>query len=247
MNDHMNQEYSESTYGDRVAEVYDHWHPSASADAIVRLKELAGPGPVLELGIGTGRLAIPLAGEGVEVHGIDSSKAMVEKMSGKPGGERIPVTLGNFAEVGVSGSYSLIYVVFNTFFGLNSQEEQVQCFANVAKRLNREGLFLIEAFVPDVARFKNEQIVKTSRVGVNEAVLESSQHDRLNQRVVTQQIIISEAGIKLVPLQIRYAWPAELDLMARLAGLRLRERWSNWQKSPFVAESQNHISVYELP
>jgi SAM-dependent methyltransferase len=243
----MNQGYNESTYGDRVAEVYDHWYTSAPIDAIARLKELAGSGPVLELGIGTGRLAIPLSSEGIEVHGIDSSKAIVEKMSGKPGGDRIQVTIGNFAEVEVSGSYSLIYVVFNTFFCLNSQEEQVQCFANIAKRLHRGGLFLIEAFVPDVARFKNEQIIKTWRVGVNEAVLESSQHDRLNQRVRSQHIVISEAGIKLVPIQIRYAWPAELDLMARLAGMRLRERWSDWKKSPFVAANQNHISIYELP
>src|SRR5262249_8160041 len=151
----INQEYRESTYGDRISDVYDRWYPSASPDAIDRLGELAGNGPILELGIGTGRLALPLASRGIEVHGIDASEAMVAKMASKPGGNRIPVTIGNFADVGVSGEYSLIYVVFNTFFTLSDQEEQVGCFANVAKRLRRGGLFLIEAFVPDPARFKD--------------------------------------------------------------------------------------------
>jgi SAM-dependent methyltransferase len=243
----MNQEYSESTYGDRIAEIYDQLHPSASAEAIAALRELAGAGPVLELGIGTGRLALPLAGQGIEVHGIDSSAAMVAKLTNKQGGDRIPVTIGNFAEIGVNGDFSLIFVAFNTFFGLISQEEQVKCFANVANRLRPGGLFLIEAFVPDLNRYRDDQVVKVNRLGVNEVILEASRHDRLTQRVMTQHIVINQSGVNIYPVQVRYAWPAELDLMARMAGMRLHERWGNWRRDPFVAASTNHISIYELP
>ena len=241
----MDQHYSESTYGDRIAEIYDHWYRGVSQDAIARLKELAGAGPALELGIGSGRIALPLVNSDVDVHGIDSSKAMVTKLLSKPGGDRIPVMLGNFAEVGVTGSYSLIYVTFNTFFALNSQEEQVRCFANVSQRLDHGGVFLIEAFVPDPVRFKDGQIVKATNVGVNDVLLETSQHDPLTQRVTSQQIVITQSGVNLYPVQLRYAWPAELDLMAQLAGMRLRERWSNWKRDPFVAASTHHISIYE--
>jgi SAM-dependent methyltransferase len=241
------QEYRESTYGERVAEVYDHWYQGEPPDAIARLIELAGDGPVLELGIGTGRVALPLARRGVKVHGIDASEAMTAKLAGKPAGDRIPVTIGNFADVEAGGEYSLIYVVFNTFFMLNDQEEQIRCFANVAKRLRSGGVFLIEAFVPDPARFKDDQTVRVSDMSVGAVHLETSIHDRLSQRIMSHQIVIGQSGVKLYPIQIRYAWPAELDLMARLAGMRLRERWADWRRSPFGAESTNHISIYDLP
>ena len=243
----MDQEYRDSTYGDRIAEVYDQWYPATSPGAISLLRELAGDGPALELGIGTGRIALPLARSGVEVHGIDSSKAMVEKLLEKPGGERIQVALGNFAEVGVSGEYSLIYITFNTFFVLSSQEEQVRCFANVAKRLRPGGVFLIEAFVPDPKRFKKGQTVNVTNINTSEVLLEASQHDPLTQRVISQQITINASGVKLYPIQMRYAWPSELDLMAQLAGMRLRDRRADWSGAPFVAESAKHISIYELP
>lgn len=242
----MSPEYNESTYGDHIAEIYDQWHPVASPKMVAALTHLAGAGPVLELGIGTGRVALQLFAQGIEVHGIDSSVAMVEKLRVKPGGDRIPVTIGNFAEVGVDRKYSLIFVAFNTFFALGFQEEQVQCFANVAGRLLPGGLFVIEAFVPDPTRFTRGQVVQASRIENDEVRLEASRHDVLTQRVVSQHVIIAEAGIKLYPIQIRYAWPAELDLMARLAGMHLRERWSNWLGEPFTAESTNHISIYEL-
>ena len=241
-----NPEYNESTYGDHIAQIYDQWHPVAAPEMVAALANLAGAGPVLELGIGTGRIALQLVARGLEVHGIDASVAMVEKLRVKPGGNHIPVTIGNFAEVGVDGNYSLIFVAFNTFFALSSQEEQVQCFANVAKRLRPGGLFLIEAFVPDLTRFTRGQVLQAYRVENDEVRLEASRHDVLTQRVISQQVIISEAGIKLYPIQVRYAWPAELDLMARLAGMRLRERWSNWRGEPLTAESTNHISIYEL-
>jgi hypothetical protein len=171
---------------------------------------------------------------------------MVAKLAGKPGGDRITVTIGNFADVEVSGEYSLIYTVFNTFFMLNDQEEQVRCFANVAKRLRSGGFFLIEAFVPEPARFKDDQTVRVADMGVGEVHLETSIHDRLSQRIRSHQIVIGQSGVKLYPIQMRYAWPAELDLMARLAGMRLRERWSDWYRGPFVAESTKHISIYDM-
>ncbi len=241
-----NPEYNESTYGDRIAGIYDEWHPVASPETVAALMKLAGAGPVLELGIGTGRIALQLVAQGLEVHGIDASLAMVEKLRVKPGGNDIPVTIGNFAEVGVAGNYSLIFVAFNTFFVLSSQDEQVECFANVASRLLPGGLFLIEAFVPDLGRFARDRILQASHVENDEVRLEASHHDALTQRVVSQHVIIAESGIKLYPIQVRYAWPAELDLMARLAGMRLRERWSNWRGEPFTAESTKHISIYEL-
>jgi SAM-dependent methyltransferase len=242
----MNEQYDESTYGDHIADVYDEWHTAAPVETVSALKELAREGPVLELGIGTGRIALPLAAEGLAIHGIDSSEAMVDKLRAKPGGDHIPVRIGNFVEVEVDGSYSLIFVAFNTFFALRSQEEQVKCFANVAKRLRAGGLFLIEAFVPDLTRFTRGQIVQALQVGVDEVRLEASRHDPLTQRTIGQHLLITQEGVKLYPVQVRYAWPAELDLMARLAGMRLRDRWSNWQRDPFTAGSANHISIYEL-
>ena|ERR1051325_973445 len=242
----MSESYTRSTYGDRIADVYDDWFTSAPAEMVTVLKSLAAPGPVLELGIGTGRIALPLAAEGIAVHGIDASKAMVAKLRAKTGGDRIPVVIGNFTEVPVDGSYSLIFVVFNTFFALTSQEEQVQCFTNIAKRLQPGGLFLMEAFVPDVTRFTHGQIIQATGIDMDCVRLEASQHDAMHQRVFSQGMLITKHGVELYPVQIRYAWPAELDLMARLANMRLRQRWSNWRRDPFTAASANHISIYEL-
>jgi SAM-dependent methyltransferase len=245
-NDGVNDQYNESTYGDRIAEVYDNWFAPAPTEAIEAIAKLAGAGPILELGIGTGRFALPLASKGINIHGIDASEAMVAQLRAKTGGDRIPVTVGDFTEVGVHESYSLVFVVFNTIFGLKSQEEQVRCFANVAKRLRPGGLFLIEAFVPDLTRFTRGQTVQATHVDLGEIKLETSRHDPLNQRVISQHAVITKEGIKLYPVQIRYAWPPELDLMARLANMRLRERWSNWRRDPFTAASGSHISIYEL-
>jgi len=242
----VKDEYNEATFGDRISQIYDGWHPRAPSEVIDTLREISGAGPVLELGIGTGRVALPLAAQGLEVHGIDASEAMVAKLRAKPGGDCLPVTVGNFANVDVAHKYSLVFVVFNTFFALSSQEEQVRCFANVASRLEAGGRFLIEAFVPDLSRFTGGQLVQATRVDAGEVRLEASRHDRAAQRVSSQYVLIDEAGIRLYPVQVRYCWPSELDLMARLAGMRLAERWSNWRREPFTAESGNHISIYEL-
>jgi SAM-dependent methyltransferase len=239
--------YDATTYGDRIADIYDELYEGMldTESTVEFLAELAGKGPVLELAVGTGRVALPLAERGIEVHGIDSSDSMVERLRAKEGGDRIQVTMGDFAEVGVDGRFTLIYVVFNTLFALTSQEEQVRCFRNAAEHLEEEGHFVVEVFVPDLSRFDRGQRVSADRVEVDRVVLEASLHDPVGQRVVSQHVVMSESSTRIVPVHIRYAWPSELDLMARLAGLRLKNRWGGWRREYFTAESARHVSVYE--
>jgi len=239
------KDFDSSTYGERIAEVYDEWHAGLDpSDAVAALAELAGAGPVLELAIGTGRIALPLAERGVEVHGIDASEAMVAKLREKPSGNRIPVTMGDFADVGVAGAYPLIFIGFNTFFALLTQEEQVRCFANVAARLEPGGAFVLEGFVPDLARFDRGQRVSAIEVELDVVRIDASRHDPVTQRVTSQHLVLTADGVRLYPVSLRYAWPTELDLMARLAGLELAERWGGWRKEPFTADSERHVSVY---
>jgi SAM-dependent methyltransferase len=237
--------YQKETYGERIAGLFDELYPAYQPAAVETLSQLAGKGPALELGIGTGRIALPLVQQGVDLAGIDASPAMVEKLRAKPGSDHIPVTVGDFADVPVEGQFRLIYIVFNTFFALLTQEAQVRCFQNAARHLTEDGAFVIEAFVPDPTRFTRGQIMQVIHVGEDELRIEASQHDPLNQQVVSQHVMLTEAGVRLFPVQIRYAWPSELDLMARLAGLRLRSRWSDWRGSEFTSESGKHISIYE--
>lgn len=214
--------------------------------AVALLAELAGSGPVLELAIGTGRIALPLAERGIDVHGIDASEAMVARLRSKPGGESIPVTIGDFADVAVDGDYyTLIYIVFNTLFGLPTQEAQVRCFENVAAHLADGGVFVVEAFVPDLTRFHRDQRVEAERVGLDDAWLGLSRHFPAEQRVESQHVRLSEQGVRFYPVRIRYAYPSELDLMARLAGLRLRDRLDGWKSEPFSGATATCISVYE--
>jgi SAM-dependent methyltransferase len=242
-------DYDASTYGDRIADFYDDeavFGLPPDTDATVGfLASVAGGGPVLELAIGTGRIALPLAQRGFKVHGIDASERMVARLRAKPGGESIPVKMGDFADVGVDGSFSLVFIVFNTFFALLTQEDQVRCFVNVARRLTPDGVFVIEVFVPDLTRFDRNQRTSTERVGVESAQIEASRHHPVEQRVDSLRTVIGEGAVQLYPVQIRYAWPSELDLMGRLAGLRLRERWGGWRQEPFNGESTRHISLYE--
>ena len=238
------ESYTAETYGEQIAGAYDDWYGAFEEDTVATLCELAGDGRALELGIGTGRVALPLQHSGIEVHGIDASQAMVDRLRAKPGGESIPVSAGDFAEVDVEGKFSLVYVLVNTFFALLTQDDQVRCFENVARRLSADGVFLIEAFVPDPTRFDGGQAVRAIRVGYDEVRMEVSQLDPASQRVTTQQVVLTEQGVRLYPLQLRYAWPSELNLMARLAGLELRQRWDSWQRTPFTKESGKHISVY---
>jgi SAM-dependent methyltransferase len=239
--------YGSNTYGDRVAEVYDDLYERAFdvVGAVETLARLAGAGRALELAIGTGRIAIPLASTGVEVAGIDASQAMVAKLRQKPGGRYLEVHMGDFADVGVDGPFSLVYVVFNTFFALRSQEDQLRCFRNVANRLGDIGVFVIEAFVPDLSRFDRHQRVEVTNLQLDEISLDTSRHDPVTQRIDAQHVFLGGERPRLYPVRLRYAWPSELDLMARLSGLGLRERWSGWRKEPFTSDSLNHVSIYE--
>jgi SAM-dependent methyltransferase len=237
--------YDDKTYGERMAGIYDEWFPDYDSHAIDALADLAQGGRALELGIGTGRIAMPLAAKGVEVHGIVAAESMISRLRAKPGGDRITVTQGNFADVAVDGKFPLIYVVFNTIFALSSQEEQVRCFRNVAAHLAPGGRFVVEAFVPDPRRFTGGQVNWATRVTTDLVELDVGHHDAASQRVTSQKVVFNDGKVHLYPLQIRYAWPSELDLMAQLAGLRLRERWSSWKRDSFTSESTKHISIYE--
>ena len=238
--------YSDKTYGEQVAGVYDEWYTEFDPLAIDALAELAHGGRALELGIGTGRIALPLSAKNVEVHGIDAAPSMISRLREKEGAERLTITEGNFADVPVQGEFALVYIMFNTFFALSSQDEQVKCFRNVAAHLAPDGCFAIEAFVPDLNRFIGGQVNWATKVTTDEVQLDVGQHEAATQRVVSQKVVIANGSVRLFPVQIRYAWPSELDLMAQLAGLRLHERWSNWKREPFTNESGQHISFYRF-
>jgi len=237
--------YQKETYGERIAGIYDELYSGYAPAMVEALGRLAGKGPALELGIGTGRIALPLVQKGVEVHGIDASPEMVERLRAKPGGAQLPVTMGDFGDVPVEGRFPLIFIVFNTFFALLTQDAQVRCFRNVAAHLSPGGVFALEAFVPDLSRFTRGQTMQVLHVSEDELRFDASQHDPVAQQIMTQHAILSEAGVRLYPVRIRYAWPTELDLMARLAGLHLRSRWSDWQGGEFTAASGKHVSIYE--
>jgi SAM-dependent methyltransferase len=246
---HMD-EYGPSTYGDRIAELYDTMYREVpfSGDAsrtAAFLHDVAGKGRALELGIGTGRVALPLAATGIEVHGIDASEAMVARLRQKPGGPDLPVTIGDFSDFSLETRFGVIYVVFNTFFGLLTQADQVAGFRAVARHLLPSGAFVMEAFVPDVSRFDRGQRVSAISVQPDEVFLEATTHDPVAQSSQSQHIVVREDGIRLFPVRIRFAYVPELDLMAQLAGLRLRERWADWDRSPFTSGSPKHISVWE--
>jgi SAM-dependent methyltransferase len=240
------ESYGPATHGDHIADVYDERYAQRDPEAeVARIVELAGPGPVLELGIGTGRVALPLAARGLDVHGIDASDAMVAKLRARPGGESIAVTVGDMRAVAAPrDSYSLVYVVFNTFFCLLDQDAQVECFGNVARRLAPGGRFLIEAFVPDLTRFDRGQRTSAVSVTVDSVDLDVVIHDPVTQRVDGQHVLIRESGTRLLPVSVRYAFPGELDLMARLAGLVLESREGGWHRQPFTADSGVHVSVW---
>jgi SAM-dependent methyltransferase len=234
------------TYGERIAHIYDEWYSDYEESAVDLLQELAGRGRVLELGIGTGRVALPLLRRGVHVSGIDASEAMIARLRAKTGGADIEVVLGNFAEIDLDTRFDLIYVVFNTFFNLQTQEEQVKCFRSVAEHLTHQGVFLIEAFVPDPCRFDRGQSSRVVHLGEDVVRLDVARHCPVEQQVSCQHVLLSEEGVRLFPVKLRYAWPSELDLMARLAGLRLKRRWGSWDKGKLTQESAKHLSLYGM-
>lgn len=239
--------YRKETYGAAWAGDYDDLFPDALPAMIDRLVEFAEDGRVLELAIGTGRVAIPLVRRGVDLTGIDISEEMVRRLRAKPGGTEIPVVMGDFTEVPVEGLFRLVFLVFNTLFALEDQDDQVRCFQNVASHLETGGRFVLEAFIPDVSRFDRGQRFSALEVDLEGVQVEASRHDRVSQRIATQRIHLTNNGIKMHPVAVRYAWPAEMDLMARLAGLELEHRWGGWSRDPLGQESRNHVSVYRKP
>lgn len=237
----------EETYNDRCADVYDQWFGYFDEAAVDVLEELAGGGRALELGIGTGTVALPLAARGVEVHGIDASPEMVAALRAKPGGESLPVTMGDFAGINVEGEFSLVYVVYNTLFALQTQEEQVRCFRGVAARLAPGGAFVVEAFVPDLVQLSAGRGVRLLHMTDDRVGIKVYEHDPVGQKLRSRHVVFKDGGTRVFPVEVRYAWPSELDLMARLAGLRLRARWGDWRRGAFGAQSEKHVSVYERP
>jgi SAM-dependent methyltransferase len=232
------------SFGEHVARTYDDAQRGDEGAAVAFLEKLAGGGPALELAVGTGRIALPLAARGIRVDGIDISPDMVAQLSAKPGGDRISVTVGDFADVPVPGRYRLIYVVFNTLFNLLTQQDQVRCFENVAAHLTDDGSFVIEAGSPAfLYGLRNDQHVDAESIEIDEVRLDVLRHDPAKQMLDESHVSISNAGVRLDPIVQRYAWPAELDLMAQIAGLRLKERWDGWNREPFT-NKHNVVSVY---
>jgi hypothetical protein len=233
------------SFDEDVARTYRDFRRGDETAAVAFLAQLAGPGPALELGIGAGRVALPLAARGIRVDGVDLSPAMVDQLRAEPGGDRLSVTVGDLADVPVSGTYRLIYVVFNTLFNLLTQEGQVRCFENVAAHLADDGSFVIEAYVPAfLYRLRNNQYVDAEAIEVDEVRLDLLRHDPATQMIDESHVSLSQAGVRLNPVVQRYAWPSELDLMARIAGLSRKERWGGWNREPFSSDSSVHVSVY---
>ena len=237
----------ERYFGERAAASYDEhsagmFDPAVVGPAVERLVELAAGGRVLEFAIGTGRIALPLAERGVPVVGIDNSDPMLARLRDKPGAERVEAIAGDMAATRVDGDFELVYLVFNTIFNLTTQDGQVACFQNAAAHLGPGGRFVIEARVPELQRLPLGQTVLPWRAdpgGMSYYV-----YDVVTQRLSGQHYYIEEERIRASPTEMRYAWPSELDLMARLAGMRLEHRWAGWRGEPFMALSPAHVSVY---
>jgi SAM-dependent methyltransferase len=240
----------EDYFGEHVAERYDEWDAASFAPAVVDpivdfLAALAGDGAALELGVGTGRIALPLAARGVRVHGIDLSAAMVARLRAKPGAEDIGLTIGDFATTRVDGSFALAYLVVNTIQNLTSQDEQVRCFANAAAHLAPGGCFVVEVGVPQLQRLPPGETVRAFDVSPER--LGFDEYDVATQGLVSHHYRTVDGALDVQSVPFRYVWPAELDLMARLAGMTLRERWGGWRREPFDSDSAMHVSVWEKP
>jgi SAM-dependent methyltransferase len=231
-----------ATYDDPSDEMFD---PAVLGPTVDFIAALAGTGRALELGIGTGRVAVPLAGRGVEVHGIDMSRAMVDRLHAKPGGAEIAVTIGDFATATANGTFRVAYLVFNTIMNLTTQAAQIACFRNVARHLEPGACFVIEVGVPGLQRLPAGDTILAERV--SETGWSFDEYDVANQGLISHHFDLVDGRVERVSIPFRYVWPAELDLMAELAGMRLRERWSGWGREPFTSESRSHVSVWEKP
>jgi SAM-dependent methyltransferase len=242
----MPEDYFGEPVAERFDERYAHQADPAVVDPIVDfLVELAGDGAALELGIGTGRIALPLAQRGVRVHGIDLSEAMVARLRAKPGAEQIGVTIGDFATTTIEGTFSVAYLVANTIMNLTTQDEQVACFQNVAAHLEPAGCFVIEVLVPGLRRLPPGETFQPFEVSPTH--LGFDEYDVAAQGLISHHYWIDGGNVEVFSPPFRYVWPSELDLMARLAGMTLRERWSGWKREPFTSDDTKHVSVWERP
>jgi SAM-dependent methyltransferase len=234
-------------FDERVAAEYetrwpDLFAPEMVEPAVAFLEDHAHGGPILELGIGTGRLALPLAARGLEVHGIELSPAMIAEMRRKDGGNGIGVTVGDMASAAVGSTFTLAYLVRNTIMNLTTQDAQVECFANVARHLRPGGSFVIEVLVPALQRLPPGESVQP--FDVSESHLGFDEYDLPGQGLISHHYWLHDSEVEYFAAPFRYVWPSELDLMARMNGFTLAERWSDWDRQPFTAESHSHISVW---
>jgi SAM-dependent methyltransferase len=233
------------SFDDDAAKSYRDITRGDETDAVAFLEQLADHGPVLELAIGTGRIALPLSARGLRVDGIDISPAMVKQLQTKQEGKNIHITIGDFADVSVDNEYQLIYIVWNSFFNLLTQEEQIRCFSNVSRHLSNKGLFVVEAYVPSfLYRLRNDQYVDVEAIQIDQIQIDVLRHDISTQIIEESHVSLLSTGIHFNPVVQRYAWPAELDLMARIAGLCLKQRWGGWKKELYNSTSGIHVSVY---
>lgn len=230
------------SFGPDVAARYDDHARGDEIAATDFLATLAAEGPALELAIGTGRIALPLSERGVAVEGVELSQAMVDRLREKPGGRDLPVLVGDMTTARTEKAYPLVYLVFNTIFNLLTQDEQVACFENAARHLGDGGAFVVEAAVPS-AWLQSESYARPERVEVDAVTLDVCTYDPVTQILDENHVRISQDGVRFGPISCRLAWPAELDLMARIAGLRLAERWGGWQRQPYTGRDM-HVSVY---
>ena len=240
----------QDVFDERIAAIYDEtsadrFAPEVLGPTVDRLVELADGGAALELAIGTGRVALPLHERGVEVAGIEISTAMLARLRAKPGGEAIPVTIGDMATAEIGRRFSLVYLVFNTIGNLLEQEEQAACFANAARHLAPGGCFLVEVGVPRLQELHpGERFRVFERTDTHTGIDEI---DVVTQRLWSHHTWVLDGEVQQFTSAHRYVWPSELDLMARLAGLTLEHRWTDWDRSPFTAASRSHISVWRAP
>jgi SAM-dependent methyltransferase len=240
---------SDGYFGAEIAEHYDEdqgdaFQPATIAATVDRLAALAGDGPVLEFAIGTGRIALPLAGRGIEVHGLDLSRAMLAQLHRKPGADAIRTTVGSYAQTRVPGTFSLVYLVFNTIENVLTQDEQVDCFRNAAAHLAPGGRFLIEVNVPELRKLPPGQTAVPFTINDRQWAFDT--YDCATQALSSNYVTMANGAATYLSVPFRYVWPAELDLMARLAGMRLEHRWAGWQEEPFTHESGKHVSVWRL-
>lgn len=233
-------------YGDNYADMYDElFGAKDNLQLVVRtLEKLAGGGGVLEFGVGTGRIAIPLAERGIDVTGVDNSQRMLDRMFAKPGGQLVKGLVGDMAEIEVEGEFSLVLLAFSTLFLMNSQEGQARVFENAGRHLRSGGIFVVEVFVHDRSRWASGSEATTVEVGDDCARLRLGTHDPVSQVIRTQTVTVTSDGLTLLPNSLRYAWPAELDLMARIAGFERESWWSGWDQDAFGARSDELVAVY---